>query len=255
MDFFTFGDHMEVIRNPLGLFTVQHFFALLLLTALGIFLVRSYVRNKAPLTLRRKVALVILFLEIIRQAVFLITGSHEWEFLPLHLCAFGVHLILIDACYENKYTKEIIFMLTFPGALAALLTPDWVTNPLFNFFTIQSFLIHALMVIYAWMRYCTGEIKPKLRNIWMPALFLTIVVPIIILVNHTLETNFFFLMTGPEGTPLATLQAQFGSLYLVSLITLLLIVWLIMYAILGLKERILKHSGCDLIINENNSSS
>jgi len=241
MNFFTFGDHMDFIANPMGMFTRQHFFALFLLMMLGILIVKHYLQKEGALTLRRQMAIAILFLEVIRQIVFLITRSHAWEFLPLHLCAFGVFLILIDAYYENDYTKEIIFMLTLPGAFIALITPDWATNPLLNFFTIQSFLIHALEVIYIVMRYCSSEIKPRLKNIWMPTLFLIIVVPVIMLINRVLETNFFFLTTGPEGTPLEILQAQFGSFYLISLIVLLLIVWLLMYAMLNMKNRFSKN--------------
>jgi len=231
---------MDVILNPLGLFSIQHILTLLFFFVLGIVLVKRYKNPDLRLTLRRQMAIAILFLEAIRQVVLLITNSHTWELLPLHLCAFGVHLILVDAYFENKYTKEVIFMLSLPGALAALITPDWASNPLINFFTIQSFSIHALMVIYAIMRYKAGELSLNVKNIWMPATFLIGTTPIIMGINHLLATNFFFLTTGPEGTPLALLQSQFGIFYIPSLAILFFIVWLVMYIFLGIKQRVTK---------------
>jgi len=237
LDFFTFGDNMDVITNPLGMFSLQHLLTLLFFFIVGIILVKRYKSPELQSTLRRQMAIAILFLEVIRQVVLLVTNSHAWEFLPLHLCAFGVYLILIDAYFENKYTKEVIFMLTLPGALAALITPDWANNPLINFFTIQSFSIHALMVIYAIMRLKAGELSLHVKNIWMPTTFLFGITPLIMGINHLLDTNFFFLTTGPEGTPLAALQSQFGGFYISSLALLFFIVWLIMYFLLGIRQK------------------
>jgi len=242
MDFFTFGDLMEYIANPVGMFTIQHFIALLLLGILGCSIIKIYKNEGNRSKTRIILSLTIVFCEVTRQIVFIATNAHAWEFLPLHLCAFSVYIILIDAFVENKFTKEIMFMLTLPGAFAALITPDWATNPLINFFTLQSFIIHALQVTYVWMRFRAGELEPKLKNIWIPGLFLTVIVPIIFFINNILETNFFFLMIGPSDTPLEVLQSQFGDFYIASLAVFVFMIWILIYSILNLKEKFHKQN-------------
>jgi len=237
MDFFTFGSNLSSIPNPIGLFTEQHFFVLLLMLIGSVYWIKAYIHSENKKSLMRATAIIILALELSRQAILMATGQYAWEFLPLHLCGLGVFIIFLDAYWENKYTKEILFMLTFPGALAALITPDWVVFPLFNFFSLQSFIIHALEVVYVLMRYGAKEIKPSLKKVWIPTLFLIVALPIIQMVNRNLGTNFFFLEVGAPGSPLETLQAEFGALYIPALLGMVFLVWLFMYGALRLANK------------------
>lgn len=240
MDFLTFWENMSEIANPTGLFSQQHFMTLLVMGVGGLLLIKGYKRVENKSAYRKWTAWSIVALEAARQLILVVTGQYTWHFLPLHLCALGVWAILIDSYKENKYTKEIIFMLTLPGAFAALMTPDWTAAPLLNFFTLQSFVIHALEVFYVWMRFAAQEIQPKFRNIWIPMAFLGIVLPIIMVINNGLGTNFFFTSEGPAGTPLAPMQAQFGALYVPALVGLVTLLWVAVYGLMGSKNPVRK---------------
>jgi len=240
VDFFTFWENMNEISNPTGLFSQQHIMTLLVMWLGGFVLIKGYKQSENKTIYRRFTAWAIVALEVARQVALIVTGQYTWHFLPLHLCALGVWAIVIDSHKENRFTKEIIFMLTLPGAFAALITPDWTDAPLLNFFTLQSFVIHALEVFYVWMRFSAQEIKPKLRNIWIPLAFLGIVLPIIMVINHQLGTNFFFTTEGPAGTPLAPMQAQFGALYVPVLVGLVFLLWVAVYGLLNSKRSVKK---------------
>lgn len=241
MDFFTLGESIPNITNPIGLFSHQHLFVLIILFLVGAYITKTYKLTEKKNALKKTVANLILLLEIARQITILITGQYTWDYLPLHLCGLGVFIIFVDSRLENSYTKELLFMLTFPGALAALITPDWAGNPLWNFFSLQSFIIHAFQITYVLMRYYAQEINPRLRKIWMPIVFLSVVLPFIALVNSSLKTNFFFMTTGAPGSPLEALQNQFGNLYLPAAAAMVLIIWIAMYTILGARRLLAKN--------------
>ncbi|MDR0921238.1 MAG: TIGR02206 family membrane protein [Lactobacillales bacterium] len=186
---------------------------------------------------RKVLASIILAMEVAKEGFLALTGQYEWGLMPLHLCGLSIFIVFFDAFWSNKASREILYSLTLPGALAALLFPDWASYPIMNVFAWQSFLIHAFLVGYVLVRLCSGEIRPNYRELWRPAVFLAIVVPIDLILNRQLGTNFFFLNTSAPGSPLEFLQTLFGNYYLLSMIGLLLIVWFFMYLPWALQEK------------------
>ena len=226
MEFFTWANSAE---RPMGLFSGHHQLVLLFLFIWGIWVVRGYLKADRPKVYLIRAAWFIVFLEAVRHPPLLLTGQFVWGALPLHLCGIGVFIALADAYWENKFTKEVLFMLTLPGAVVALATPDWIMQPTLNFFTMQSFIIHAWLVYYPLMRFIKGEIKPRLLNIWIPSVFLIGVLPLIRVINYWLGTNFFFTEFAAPGTPLVFFEEQFGYFYIPSLVGLIFLVWLCLY--------------------------
>jgi len=232
-NFFKLGENV-IFENSMGTFSSQHFFALFLTIILAIYMVWDYKRSENKVGYRRKVAIIILLVVLSRHIVEFVTGQYTVHRLPLHLCTVGAFVKLYDAYYENRYTKEILFLITLPAAFIANVFPDWTHQPLINFNTWQQFLFHALLVNYVLMRLFTGEIEPHIKKIWIPIIALLGTIPIILGINHLLGTNFFFFSTYSPNSPLETIYLQFGStLYLPVLISIVLVLFIIIYAILG----------------------
>jgi len=237
--FFTLGENMTDFSQAFGLFTGQHAFALGLTLVWLIYTIKDYKKRSDKARYRKIYAWVIWATIASRHIVEFATGQYTVHRLPLHLCTVFSLFKLIDAYVENKYTKEVLIILTMPAALLANLFPDWANQPLLNFNTFQQFIFHALIINYGLMRYNACEIKPNLKNIWMPFTALAGVLPFIFFINSQLGTNFFFVSTYSPGSPLEILYHAFGPFYVPAVASVKILLWLLIYGIL----RICRHIG------------
>ena len=230
--FFQYGH-----KNPFplgegfGMWSPTHITMLIALAFLIFLIVRFYKKSdeRGRLRLRRCIGLLVVVMEILKDSVLLISGQFTWNDLPFALCGWGIVFVAADAFWTTKFTRECLYALTLPGAAFAILTPDWVGAPLFNYFSLHSFLIHSLLVAYSLMRIIAVEFKPSVRQLWRPALFMLVVVPPTIWLNRSIGTNFMFTETPVAGSPLAPIHTIFGNYYLLGMLLLLLIFWLLMY--------------------------
>ncbi len=150
--------------------------------------------------------------------------------LPLHLCGINIYVQFVHAFWPNKTTGEILYSLSLPGAAAALLFPGWTIYPACNFFFLQSFLMHGLLVCFPLLLLAGGLLRPSARRLWRPAVFLLIVTPPVYFLNHVWNTNFFFINFAMPGSPLAFLQQRMGNPgYLLGYAGLVAAVWLVLY--------------------------
>jgi len=179
----------------------------------------------------RLTAAVIVILEAIRQVSFIILlPEYPLRQLPLHMCGLSIFIEIIHSIYPNKTTGEILYSLCLPGALAALLFPNWTMYPMLSYQAIQSFAIHSLHIAFVLMPLFASDIRPSVRNLWRPVLFLIIIIPPVYLINKWFDTNFFFLNAGSEGSPLEILIKLMGNPgFIIGYAGLLFIVWVIMY--------------------------
>ena len=178
----------------------------------------------------QRISLALLFTEILRMSAALFTGQWCWEYLPLDLCGINIFVCIWHAYTKNRVAAEILYSLCLPGALVALLMPNWNRVPLYNFFGVHSWFCHILLVLYPILM-LAGGYKPNIK--YLPKVLLITLaeaVPIFFL-NKSLNTNFFFL-NGTDGNPLLELGEKiFGSdLYFLVMLLLVPIVWGLLYA-------------------------
>lgn len=182
---------------------------------------------------RRRLAAVIVLLEVAKEGYLALSGQFKPELLPLHLCGMSIFICAIDAFWSrnkiNQTTRQILYCLTLPGAAMAIFFPDWAEYPIMNVFAWQSFVIHALLIAYAFVLLKSGELVPDYKQLWRPVAFLAAVVPFVIFVNGKLDTNFYFLNTSAPGSPLEILQTTFQNYYMLSMIMMVALAWLVMY--------------------------
>ncbi|MDR1782229.1 MAG: YwaF family protein [Bacilli bacterium] len=216
--------------NGFGMFSLTHIRCLIILIILSYFIITYYLNNN---TIQKRIAfiigLVLLLLEMLFLILLIITNQFSYDQLPLQLCDLSAFIIFIDAIKSTKFTRAILYSLSMPGALAALIFPDWACNPIFNAFSIISFLVHTLLVMYPIMKIINKEIIPSFNDMIYNIIFLVICIPIMLEVNHLFNANFFFLSEAAPGSPLEPLQHMFGHYYILSALIMILIIWSIMY--------------------------
>jgi hypothetical integral membrane protein (TIGR02206 family) len=228
--FFTTREHIPE-GVGFGQYSLEH---ILFLVGIAVFIVvfsRWYKKSGKETRRRMRVgiATAIVLMEVVKQIIVAVQG-YTWDILPLHLCGMTIFLVAIHTARPNKITGELLYSLSIPGAISALLFADWTMYPILNFFCLQSFFIHMLELTYPFMLFGTGEIRPSVKRLWVPSLYLVIVVPIIYNLNHALDTNFFFINEASPGSPMSLLQGLLGNPgYVFGTIGILAFVWLVMY--------------------------
>jgi hypothetical integral membrane protein (TIGR02206 family) len=170
-------------------------------------------------------------LEVAKQITCLVLGVYEPGLLPFHLCGMSIVFIAVHTIKPNRTTAELLYSLSLPGAIAALLFADWTMYPLANVFCQQSFFIHFLEFSFPVLLLSSGELRPRFTQLWRCVIYLLIVVPPVYFFNYAYDTNFFFLNVAAPGSPLSILQSTLGNPgYLFGFAGLVAAVWLVMYA-------------------------
>lgn len=181
----------------------------------------------------RILALIMCLLMAEEKAGLALMGDLTVESLPLHLCGMAPLLYLLFSWSDWDWLGQVIYTLCLPGALAALVFPDWTAYPMWSFMNLNGFLIHGLLVLFPILQLSTRAIQPRLPAIWKTLLFLAVVVPPIWWFNHVHGTNYFFVNTAAPHSPLSALLALTGptwylpayALVAVILMVLLLLPW------------------------------
>lgn len=226
-----FFETKETVPEGVGFatFGVTHLIWLAALTAFCIAAVLIYKK----LSIRRRgimltaLGAVIVLMEIIKDIIAIFLRNFNADHLPFHLCGINILLIAFDMVKPTKTVRNFLYYFSIPGALLALLFPNWTMLPCMNFFGIHSFVIHALLVLYPLLLIVEG-FKPEIKM--MPkciALLIGMAIPIYF-INILYDTNFMFLMSPETGNPLGLFEKYLGS-HLWGFPILLPIVMFIMY--------------------------
>lgn len=235
-NYFTYWDDLPE-DSGFALFGLTHIIWLLLIAG-GIIWGTMIYRRKSQKS-RKKIlhglAYVMAGMELYKDAVLAITGNMQAQYLPLQLCGLAVIIEILYAFVPCVFLGEVMCIACMPGALAALLFPDWTKYPVINFMNLHSFIIHGILVLVPVMLMAAGEFQPKLRRIYMVLGFFVVVVPIMMWVNLRLDTNFMFLELPSRGSPFERVYQTLGySGYLLVYGIVVVILILVVYGILSL---------------------
>ena len=175
-------------------------------------------------------ALGALVLDGVWDLVLLVTGQFAWNYLPLDLCGLAMFAELLWALRRGRLLGELCYCLFLPGAVMALVFPNWTPLPTWNLLYLRSFLLHGLLVAQPVLAVAAGDLRPDARN--LPkclGVALALCVPIYA-VDKALNQNFFFLNTPSPGSPLELFAAWLGEPgYLLGLPVMLVLVWVVLY--------------------------
>lgn len=188
--------------------------------------------------MRRVVCGLMLADECLKIAVLSAIGWYRPAYLPLHLCSINIFVTLWYTIRPNGVAGEILYALSLPGAIVALLSPTWTELPFINLMSFHSFSIHGLLILYPMMLLASGEVRPRLKRLWIPLAFVGGLSPFLYWFNSTFGTNFMFLNGTSDNIILETLESITGStFYIPGLVILVLTVWFFIYLPWEIKDR------------------
>lgn len=202
------------------------------LIAIAIFVVGSMNNPKQNEKLLKVIVFTIVALEVSRQIWAVSMGNYLWsEMLPLHLC--GIQIFLMPLMIKTKFPllKNFVYLTAFPGALAALLFNETVfyKYPVFHFQSIQTFVIHTLIMIVPIFMMVFDGFRPKLRYILPSTGLLAFIAVFDGFVNIITGGNYLFIASAPADTPIAWVADVTGwPGYIPVMIVIVVVIWVIL---------------------------
>lgn len=179
--------------------------------------------------LRLAVSGAAVIIEVWRGALFFFAGEYTLGRLPLHLCTMAVYLSFFHAVKGGAFIAQLLYAFAMPGALAALICPDWSVYPISSFLAASSFMLHILLVSYPLMLVFARELTPDInQGAKMLGALLSVAVPIFIFDKLT-GTNYMFLNFPAPASPLEWFAFLGRPWYILGYIPLLSAVWGIIY--------------------------
>ena len=156
------------------------------------------------------IAFITLLLHLIQCAFRIFEGSYDLYTLPLHVCAISSYLSLIHSRTKSKTAGEILFFPGLPGALCALIWPDWTMYPPFGVLSATGFLAHVFIVIYVLTAMQQKTLEPSVKRIYVPVIFLAVYAAVIIPFDRHFHANYGFLNVPSPGSVLEIIAKIFG---------------------------------------------
>jgi len=214
------------------LYSSEHIIALAFCAIVIASLCRIFQRfgGKGRRKMQLALGVLVILCEVVREINLAKDGALTIAYLPLHLCSFAVFFTFFHSLKPGQRVGNFLYSLCLPGALCALLFPDWTAYPIWCLHSIIGFLSHTLLVSYAFMNVVAGEIRPQLRHLpWSFFMLLVLAAPIYVF-DVIFELNYMFLMWPLSGTPLQIFADIFGDrLFIIGYIPMIAVAWLALY--------------------------
>ena len=180
-----------------SVFSVPHLIWLAALLS-GIVLLEYFYRKSKDSrrkNIRNVIALFLIFFEITKQCIVVLTGAPALIYLPLHICSFAEYVILIDAFWpDNRIFKPLLCYTFLPSAFMALVLPTATAYHPLSFYSIHHFILHAGIVAYIIARYASGEMRISYKGVWISFIAIFILIIPIYYIDAAFDANFAFLM-------------------------------------------------------------
>ncbi len=160
--------------------------------------------------------ILMVLLEIFKDAFLVRAGRFGIGYLPLHVCSIGIFIFLLREFLPWDRAKEIFgeiaFVLIMPASIAALLFADWtISYPVLNFMNLYSYVWHGALVLYPALLMARGDVKPSIRHIHYVLLFFCVVVPAIYAFDKRFGCNYFFVNWPVPNSPLSWMESFMGN--------------------------------------------
>ena len=175
--------------------------------------------------------------ELAKYIVLGASGHFTLEYLPLHVCSINIFVILAYSVTTKPVLAEVLYAVSLPGALAALLFPSWTALPPTSFMHIHSFTVHTELFIFP-VLLLIGGFRPSFRRLAGALPVMVTVVVSVFVFNKVFDTEYMFLNGAGQGNPLSFFESLLGDpAYLISLPPMVAAVWCVMYGLPALFRR------------------
>lgn len=162
---------------------------------------------------RLALAILILVSRVIRYPIDASVGAFTWDgVFSLHVCHINLILLLICLVKPDDFLFNYCFLVGIPMGLASGLFPGDVTLdvPLVLLRGSLFVVTHLLMVIGAVYLAVVEKMKPSWKRLGQLYLVTSVQAILTYGANRLFGTNFLYIMTPVEGTPMIALNNLFG---------------------------------------------
>ena len=196
--------------------------------------------------MRKACGLVIVILEYAKVIVMGLNQVNMREFVPLHLCSAAGLAVLIYALWPRRRWLGQLFAYAFmPSAILAVAFPSTTMYPWWNFYSLHTFIFHALIIAFFVWLFMDGEIVPDYKGIWLSMLFMALFAVPIYILDGIFQVNYMFIGTRSDVGILAAMWDRivpvYGRLVYTLAFTLIMVVvthvFFGMYTLLGKLRR------------------
>ena len=116
--------------------------------------------------------------------------------LPLHLCGISSIISFIVLFRFNQFLYEFLILLGIPGAIQALVTPEF-TLGIDNFFLVEYFISHGGIILSGlYLTFVLGH-KPRIGSWKRVVIYAQILVFIVHIINIYLNSNYIYTRIKP----------------------------------------------------------
>lgn len=196
-----------------GMFRVGHFIWLAAILA-GIDLVMRWYRRADKRT-QRKIEIVTaasMSVWIVIRVIYIAVLHENFLYeLPLHLCSMAGILCGIHCITQWEWLGQVLYSLCLPGAVLALLFPNWNFYPAIHFLSIEAFLFHMGILLYVFLMLWSHKIVPDVKQTGHVVLFMFVVVVPIYFFDKRYDVNYMFVNRPSAGSPLVWLAHWMGD--------------------------------------------
>lgn len=197
-----FGNNSNIY--PFTMFSLTHLFVIFVLItgAVSIYIGKEFLKGKDLRRAELSLAISLIIIEVLYHLWMVVNDI--WRInqsLPFELCNIGLILCILLLFNEKKLIYELLLFVALLGASHAIITPElYLGFPHFRFF--HFFYTHILMVLtvlyFTWVR----GYRPTLYSVGKIFIFLNILLPFILAVNHMTGGNYMFLRYKPGTSSL-----------------------------------------------------
>lgn len=196
-----------------GMFRVGHFIWLAVIFA-GIYLVMRWYRRADKRT-QRKIEIVTaasMSVWIVIRVIYIAVLHENFLYeLPLHLCSMAGILCGIHCITQWEWLGQVLYSLCLPGAVLALLFPNWNFYPAIHFLSVEAFLFHMGILLYVFLMLWSHKIVPDVKKAGHVVLFMFAVVVPIYFFDKRYDVNYMFVNRPSAGSPLVWLAGWMGD--------------------------------------------
>lgn len=232
-------------REACGIFTIGHF-TLLFFSFIGIYIALKLSKSKKKEDMKRIINIsttILWVLEIVKIVFNLLTGNanNPNTYIPLYYCSLILYAGPLSIFGKGIFKRVgDIFLATgsIVAGLSFLILPiTSLTNyPAFHFISIQSFILHSLMIYVGIMVNKTKYVEYTKEDFKYYFWFICIFGAIAHTVNIKLGTNLMFITQNFPNTPIDFIYKNTGVLF--PIIMIILQATIPFYVIMFLKNKL-----------------
>ena len=202
-------------RETFSLFGWEHILLLAAVAAALFFGLRgiAFLEHSRAEQVIRTAAVCVPVLEFTHTIWLYLTGTTSIiKLLPLHLCAMQSIFIPLAVFTGKRCFYEFIYATSILGGFFGILLPSGVAGcyPLWHYQTLQTALLHALLMFIPLALIRIKVFRPDIRNFPKLLLIFLCVALAAAAVDFGFGENYMFLRQAPEGTPLVWIYDTFG---------------------------------------------